>query len=111
MPYGLSPAVIESISRVLADEPSLQRARLFGSRALGRERPGSDVDLCLEGPDLDLDSLNRIENGLEALGLPWKFDLLLWRQIDDPALKAHVDRVGRVLFERGGKNEGKVFGG
>jgi predicted nucleotidyltransferase len=37
---------------VLTTQPQLESIWLFGSRAMGREQPGSDLDLCLEAPQL-----------------------------------------------------------
>ena len=43
---------------------------LYGSRALGTCRPGSDIDLCIEGESLGLTELLSIENRMDDLLLP-----------------------------------------
>ena len=40
-------SVPEEINRVLAAHPGVEQALLYGSRAKGNYRPGSDIDLCL----------------------------------------------------------------
>ena len=44
--------VAERIRAVLVRHPSVTRAVLFGSRAKGNFREGSDIDLALEGESL-----------------------------------------------------------
>jgi predicted nucleotidyltransferase len=76
---------------------ALDRVALFGSRATGRARPDSDIDLVLYGqvPEATLALLHqRFEDSL----LPVTVDLLVYDRIEHGALKAHVDRAGRRLF-------------
>lgn len=58
--FGLPPGTIEAIRKILATEGALRKAVIFGSRAKGNYRPGSDIDLALFGDGLDLDALGRI---------------------------------------------------
>ena len=50
MNYGLSDATVEKIQTVLAGFPQVEKALLYGSRAKGSFKPGSDIDLTLIGP-------------------------------------------------------------
>lgn len=97
---GLPPQVIESIRQVFGRFPGVEQAVLYGSRAKGNYRPGSDIDLTLKG-DLSYRDLLDIELELDDLLLPWKIDLSLFSQIDNPALAEHIGRVGRVLYIKG----------
>ena len=54
---GLPQEATERILALLAEHPSIQRVVLYGSRALERHRPGSDIDICLEAPDMGLAEL------------------------------------------------------
>jgi predicted nucleotidyltransferase len=58
--------------------------------------PGSDIDLTLKG-SLDYPELIKLETELDDLLLPWKIDLSLYEQIDNPAL---IDRIGKSLYQR-----------
>ena len=62
--------------------------------------PGSDIDLALEGKNLSLDTLHKIENDIDDLLLPYKMDLSLLRQIQNAALLDHIERVGTTFYER-----------
>lgn len=96
--YGLSADAIEKIREILADCPNINKGILFGSRAKGNFRPGSDIDLCLIAPKLSLTEKFGIETQLDDLLLPWKIDLVLANQITNPALLEHIERVGIELF-------------
>lgn len=50
---GLPPQAVESIRQVLGRFPGIEQAVLYGSRAKGNFRTGSDIDLTLKGrPEL-----------------------------------------------------------
>ncbi len=100
MNHGLSEKTVERISEVLARFPEVERAVLYGSRAKGNFRPGSDIDLTLQGRDLDQRLLARIDDALDDLLLPYCFSLSLFAKITDPAVTAHIERVGVVFYEQ-----------
>lgn len=97
---GLSVAIIERIIKVLSAHPNLEQAILYGSRAKGNYREGSDIDLTLTGIALNDIELGRIDNELDELLLPYTFDLSLLQQIDNPDLIDHIKRVGIVFYQR-----------
>lgn len=88
------------ISRVLASHPAVTEAVIFGSRAKGNFKPGSDIDLTLKGEGLDLRQLNKISLELDDLLLPYTFDLSLYAHLTDPDFLDHIRRVGLVLYRR-----------
>ena len=61
---------------------------------LERETTGSDIDICLEAASLGMSELAVLEAQIDDLLLPWKVDLVLLHQIDDPDLLAHIQRAG-----------------
>lgn len=96
--FGLPPAACERIVSVLRDYPEIDQATIFGSRAKGNYRPGSDIDLCLDAPSLTMCRRLELENRLDDLLLPWKIDLVVRDEIDNAALLEHIARVGLELF-------------
>lgn len=98
--YGLSEKAIEKLVGVFEQMPEISKVILFGSRAKGNFRNGSDIDLVLFGDKLDLKTLFKIEIALDDLMLPWKIDLVLHTTIDNPQLKEYISRIGKVFFER-----------
>lgn len=95
---GLSKHVIEKFQSVFSKYPDIERVILYGSRALGTFRTGSDIDLCIEGKKVDLSLLFAIENQLDELMLPWKIDLTLKHSIDNADLVAHIKQHGQIFY-------------
>jgi predicted nucleotidyltransferase len=99
-PFGLSRRAVDLLRGVFSDYPAVIRAIVYGSRAKGNYRNGSDIDIALEGSALTYHDLLRIETALDDLMLPWGIDLSLLSHIDNPALRDHIARVGKVLWVR-----------
>ena len=100
MKYGLKSETLSKINRVFAHYPNIDKVLLYGSRAKGNYRPGSDIDLALVGPRLTLKQLNRVGLELDDLLLPYQFDLALYHHIKTPALLDHINRVKQVFYCR-----------
>lgn len=100
MTYGLSEKTIQGIQDVFARHTQVEQAIIYGSRAKGNYRNGSDIDLVLVGKGLDLSQLFKIELELDDLLLPYKIDLSAYHKIENQELIGHIDRVGVVFFER-----------
>lgn len=97
--YGLSPETVARMRAVLARYPQIRQAVLYGSRAKGTARPGSDIDLTIKGEGLTYDDLNQLERELDDLLLPYKLDVSLYALLDHEGLLAHIDRVGVVFYD------------
>jgi predicted nucleotidyltransferase len=98
--YGLSQETVDRIRAVLASRPQIEQVILYGSRAKGNARPGSDIDLTVKGEGLTYDDLLRLERELDDLLLPYKIDLSLYDCLDHAGLLAHIDRVGTLFYDR-----------
>lgn len=99
-PYGLPVTAIEKLARLFASCPGIERVILYGSRAKGSFRPGSDIDLTIEGEGVTLAAMLDLEQRIDDLLLPYKVDLSLLHLLKDADLLAHIRRVGVVLYER-----------
>lgn len=99
MEFGLTPSETASIRALLAAQPGLRCAWVFGSRALGRQRPGSDVDLALDAPGLGFRDVLALSAALDELGLLLSFDILLLHELDDDSVREHIHRAGRLLYD------------
>ena len=98
--FGLTENTIGAINGLFAACPQIEKVILYGSRARGTQRSGSDIDLTIVGENVTHDQLLALANQLDDLLLPYKIDLSLLRQIENPELLEHIKRVGTVFFER-----------
>ena len=96
--FGLTVFDIEKLVSVFNKYNQIEKVIVYGSRAKGNYKPGSDIDLTLVAPKLSLTELLKIENEIDDLLLPYKVDLSLLHQIDNPDLIEHIRRVGHSLI-------------
>lgn len=66
---------------------------------MGNHENSSDIDLAVLG-DLNLRDVNSLKNKLEDLYLPYKFDVINYKKIENDNLIDHIQRVGVVLLDR-----------
>jgi predicted nucleotidyltransferase len=99
--YGLLDAELAEIVAVIRSRVSVESAVIYGSRAKGNYRPGSDVDLALKGQAVRHEDLLEVGYSLnEEKILPYQFDIIGYDMIENNALQEHIDRVGREIFRR-----------
>jgi predicted nucleotidyltransferase len=100
MKFGLKNTTVKQIVKIFSSFSLLEEAIIFGSRAKGNYKPASDIDITLKGDKLTLRDLNKISMALDDMPLPYTFDLSLFKQIDNPELLEHINRVGKVFYSR-----------
>ena len=98
MKFGLTEATIAKINSVFSKYPQVEEAILYGSRAKGDFKKGSDIDLTLKGQGLDLALANKISLEIDDLLLPYSFDISIFDQINNPDLIDHIKRKGVIFY-------------
>lgn len=94
---GIKEPFSSQILNLFRGLPANVEVILFGSRAKGNFREGSDIDLALKGKGLTQAICTELHSHYENLYLPWKLDLVIYETLQEPALKEHIDRVGKRL--------------
>ena len=106
--FGLKETTIKKICDVFKRYALVEKAVLYGSRAKGNYKNGSDIDLTLYGgADLTLNVLYKIMDELDDLLLPYTIDISIFRHISDPGVVEHINRVGVTFYE---KEDWKLIG-
>ncbi|HXH99111.1 MAG TPA: nucleotidyltransferase domain-containing protein [Sphingobacteriaceae bacterium] len=100
MKFGLRDKTIKKINSVFAEFNQIDEVIVYGSRAKGNYRNGSDIDLTIKGEKLNLHFLNQISLKIDDLLLPYIFDLSIFRQISNQDLIEHIERVGQTFYKR-----------
>ena len=100
MEFGLSEQTCATIRKILDQHPMIDKAVIYGSRAKGNYKNGSDIDLTLMGNALDYKTLSAVAWALDESLIPYTVDLSLFEKIESPALREHIERVGKVFYER-----------
>lgn len=97
---GLTSNEILLIQKILKQYPEIEEAILYGSRAKGTHKTGSDIDLTLITKSKSLTLLFKIENDIDDLLLPYKVDLSFFSLLDNENLKEHITRVGVSFYKK-----------
>ncbi len=98
--FGLKEKTIQQICDVFANYPQVEKAILYGSRAKGNYKNGSDIDLTLcGGADLTINILYKILDELDDLLLPYTIDLSIFTQISNLEVIEHIRSVGVTFYE------------
>jgi uncharacterized protein len=82
------------ISAILKKYFPTAKVWLFGSRATGRNRPGSDIDIAIdEGVPLDFFRLAQARDDLEESTIPYKIDLVDYVSVSED-FREEIKRKG-----------------
>ena len=94
---GLDAKTLALMQVCFQHYPELMWVKLYGSRAKGNYKKGSDIDLAFSS---SVDYSAKLLGELENLPLPYLFDVTHYESLKNQALKEHIDRVGIVFFSR-----------
>jgi len=98
--HGLSKEQIEVLRKILSPfAGQIERVGFFGSRATGRYRANSDIDMVIYG-SIDEKTMDRLFTLLNDSNLPFKIDLVVYNLISYQSLKKHIDDNMLLLFTR-----------
>lgn len=101
--FGLTKQEIDMIIEQIVVDDKIEKVVIFGSRAMGNYKRGSDIDMAVFGKEVDNESITRLHFALsEEIPLPYEFDVLNYDTIGTLALKEHIDREGKVMWEKQG---------
>ncbi len=98
--FGLRQTDVEKIRKTLIKYQEIEKAIVYGSRAKGNYKNNSDIDLTLVGEKLNSKIMNNLEWQIDDLLLPYTFDISIMTQISNPDLVEHINRVGKVIYEK-----------
>jgi predicted nucleotidyltransferase len=97
--FGLPPKTIDLINGIFAEYPKIKKVLIYGSRARGDYRNGSDIDLTIIG-DISFRDEVHISGLIDDLPIPYMCDLSILKDIKNKNLVEHIERVGQVFYEQ-----------
>jgi predicted nucleotidyltransferase len=99
MKFGLQQRDIDYISQALKKYPEISEAVIFGSRAMGNHKKGSDIDIAVKGEAVSHHVISSLTNMLqEELPIPFFFDIIHYETITSGNLLDHINRVGITIY-------------
>lgn len=97
--FGIKDSDLKLILDVLKNYPEIKKAIIFGSRAMGNYKNGSDIDIAIYGENMDL-ILTKLWGELEEnIAVPYKFDLIDFDKVESEKLKKHIRKYGKKIFK------------
>lgn len=102
---GLSQSTLDKLNSVFSWHRVIDSVLIYGSRAKGNYRPGSDIDLTIKGRNLSFAEMMQIEDQIDDLYLPYTVDLSQYNQLTNSDLIAHINRVGIVIYDRNAQSD------
>lgn len=97
---GVNEQNQDIILSILSKEKAIEEAILFGSRAKGNYKTGSDIDIAIKGESIEKNTISALNAAFEESPLIYFVDIIAYGSITNTELKAHIDRVGKLLFNR-----------
>tara|TARA_B110000259_G_scaffold66602_1_gene78427 strand:- start:1212 stop:1520 length:309 start_codon:yes stop_codon:yes gene_type:complete len=97
--FGLKESNIEKINQIFVKNNKIEEVLLYGSRAIGSYREGSDIDLTIKG-NIEFKDLQRIISELDDLLLPYKFDISIFKDINNNDLIDHIKKIGIIFYKK-----------
>lgn len=100
MKFGLDEITIDKINGVFEKNINIDEVIIYGSRAKGNFRNGSDIDITLRGKNISNDVLSKISSDIDDLNTPYMFDISIFATINSPELVDHIIRVGQIFYKK-----------
>jgi predicted nucleotidyltransferase len=94
MTFGLPVQTLQQIKHCLSHYPQIEWVKIYGSRAMGNYKRGSDIDLVYANKE---DISGKLLADLDELPTPYLFDVTHYNSLENSQLKEHIDRVGQII--------------
>lgn len=100
-PYGISERTFRLLQETFEQFPEVNEVLIFGSRAKGNYRHGSDIDLAIKGEKISPALVFKLKSVFnERLPIPYNVDVVGYEYLEHQALKDHINQRGRLIFTR-----------
>ena len=97
--FGIYPKSFHVLQEIFTKHSNIFEVKIYGSRAIGNFREGSDIDLTITN-QIDIEELNQIVNEIEESPIPYLVDISIYDNLNSITLKEHIDRVGKILYSK-----------
>lgn len=97
--FGLSERELTTVRSILGAFPEVKLVYVYGSRAKGGYKAGSDIDLAIMEPATDLLLRSKIQSLFDDSHLPMRVDLVDFQSLESATLKSHILRVGQCIYQ------------
>jgi predicted nucleotidyltransferase len=101
MTFGLNEPNYRALKKAFQSAPDVERVLIFGSRARGDAKEGSDFDLAVFAPKMSDADFARLWETVDGVELIFKIDLIHFERLNNPVLRERILAEGRPFFTAG----------
>jgi len=94
--FGLPEKTIGLINEIFSGYPKIEKVLIYGSRARGDYKNGSDIDLTIIG-DVSVEDKIYMAGLIDDLPIPYMCDLSVLEHIKNENLVEHIHQVGHFF--------------
>jgi predicted nucleotidyltransferase len=98
--FGIDDQIWHEMNLIFKSFNNIEQVILYGSRAKGTFKPGSDIDLTLTGENISMADLKLLITRLDDMNMPYTIDLSIRKNLNHEELQKHIERVGKVIYQR-----------
>ena len=106
MKFGLQQSTIDKINKVFEKYSAIDEVIIYGSRAKGNYRNGSDIDITLKGDIISNEVLSKISSDIDDLNTPYMFDISDFATLESSEFVDHINRIGQIFYKK--RTESKI---
>ncbi len=93
--FGLEKHIIDMILAQMSDHKEICDIIIFGSRAKGTFKKGSDIDLVVKGKNISFELVAGLKTKFnQKMQIPYHVDVVHYESISNSDLIDHIDKVG-----------------
>ena len=100
--FGLPERTMNELLDYFKSKPEIEKVVIYGSRAKGTYRNGSDIDFAIWS---DNESISGIAIDLDDLPTPYKFDVINYKTLIHQGMKNSIDTEGKIFYQRSKKSD------
>ena len=97
--FGLYPNSYKQILSIFQKHENIEKVIIYGSRAKGNYKEGSDIDFTLFG-NLNYDDILKLKHEFEESTIPYLIDISIFNDLESESLIDHINRVGKIFYEK-----------
>jgi len=95
--FGLDESTIKIIKDYFKKNKKIEKVLIYGSRSKGSQQKASDIDFAIITASKE-DLCSKVAYDLDQLPTPYMFDVVDYNRINNPNLKSHINRIGKVFY-------------
>jgi uncharacterized protein len=96
--FGIYPKSFAVLQEIFSKHSNVSEVKIYGSRAKGNYREGSDIDLVITN-SIEYTELLAIMEEMEESTIPYLVDISIYEKLNSDSLKDHINRVGKLFYE------------